>query len=168
MAHKKFIENPLGVWLSKKQSLLIPLQELKRRIPACSLGDLYGSVSQGYPRKSSPPLGDHAPAPGGLRWSPAPRGRGAAMPRLQGGKQRELLGSRGGRNFPPAKLAHLCSYLFSYLPFASRADALLRRAEELLWVGLGCEQGCSGAKLHGSFPAQLPAVPLTLSASSAC
>ena len=43
--------------MSKKQSLLIPLQELQRRIPACSLSDLYGSVIQGYTRKSSPALG---------------------------------------------------------------------------------------------------------------
>lgn len=47
MAHKKFIGNPLGVRLSKKESLLIPLQEPEERVPACFLRDLYGSVSKG-------------------------------------------------------------------------------------------------------------------------
>lgn len=61
MAHKKFIENPLGVRLSKKESLLIPLQEQEERIPACFLCDLYGSTNKGYGGKDfSPTLGHHA------------------------------------------------------------------------------------------------------------
>ena len=48
MAHKKFIENPLGVRLSKKESLLIPLQEQEERISACFLSDLYGPKNKGY------------------------------------------------------------------------------------------------------------------------
>lgn len=51
MAHKKFIENPLGVRLSKKESLLIPLQEQEERISACFLSDLYGSTNKGSGRK---------------------------------------------------------------------------------------------------------------------
>ena len=48
MAHKKFIENPLGVRLSKKESLLIPLQEQEERISACFLSDLYGPKNNDY------------------------------------------------------------------------------------------------------------------------
>lgn len=55
MAHKKFIENPLGVRLSKKESLLIPLQEQEERISACFLGDLYGSTNKGYGGKDFSP-----------------------------------------------------------------------------------------------------------------
>ena len=53
MAHKKFIENPLGVRLSKKESLLIPLQEQEERIPACFLSDLYGPRNRGYGGKDT-------------------------------------------------------------------------------------------------------------------
>lgn len=61
MAHKKFIENPLGVRLSKKESLLIPLQEPEGRSSACFLCDLYGSMNKGYGRKDfSPTVLHHA------------------------------------------------------------------------------------------------------------
>lgn len=53
MAHKKFIENPLGVRLSKKESLLIPLQEQEQRISACFLSDLCGPRNKGYGGKDT-------------------------------------------------------------------------------------------------------------------
>lgn len=57
MAHKKFIDNPLGVRLSKKESLLIPLQKQKAGGLARFLCDLCDSSSKGYPGKAlSPPL----------------------------------------------------------------------------------------------------------------
>lgn len=48
MAHKKFIENPLGLRWSKKESLLIPLQEQGERRSACLLCDLYDSTNRGH------------------------------------------------------------------------------------------------------------------------
>lgn len=118
MAHKKFIENPLGVWLSKKQSLLIPLQELKRRIPACSLSDLSGSVIQGYTRKSSPALRGER-----CHMASLPRGEQTAWEVLicygepwvcsastMGREGKEVLGSWGRRNFPPAELIYAAIY----------------------------------------------------------
>lgn len=65
MAHKKFIENPLGVRLSKKESLLIPLQEQEERIPACFLSDLYGPRNKGYGGKDTS-LPSRGLAPGSL------------------------------------------------------------------------------------------------------
>lgn len=57
MAHKKFIDNPLGVRLSKKESLLIPLQKQKAGGSARFLCDLCDSSSRGYTGKGlSPPL----------------------------------------------------------------------------------------------------------------
>lgn len=66
MAHKKFIENPLGVRLSKKESLLIPLQEQEERISACFLCDLYGSMNKGYGGKDLSPTSLPSPAQGQL------------------------------------------------------------------------------------------------------
>lgn len=51
MAHKKFIDNPLGVRLSKKESLLIPLQEPKAGVPASFPCDLCVSWGGGYTGK---------------------------------------------------------------------------------------------------------------------
>lgn len=65
MAHKKFIENPLGVRLSKKESLLIPLQEQEERISACFLSDLYGPRNKGYGGKDTS-LPSRGLAPGHL------------------------------------------------------------------------------------------------------
>lgn len=63
MAHKKFIDNPLGVRLSKKESLLIPLQKQKAGGSARFLCDLCDSSSKGYTGKGlSPPLQASGPA----------------------------------------------------------------------------------------------------------
>lgn len=65
MAHKKFIDNPLGVRLSKKESLLIPLQKQKAGALARFLRDLCDSSSKGYTEKGpSPPLHSCRPAGG--------------------------------------------------------------------------------------------------------
>lgn len=149
MAHKKFIENPLGVWLSKKQSLLIPLQELKRRIPACSLSDLYGSVIQGYTRKSSPALRRET-----CHVAFFPRGEQTAWEALichtepwvssasaAGWEGKEVLGSWGGRNFPPAKCTHLCTYLFSLFAICRQSWNSPLKSRGVVLGGVGMKTG---------------------------
>lgn len=105
--------------MSKKQSLLIPLQELKRRIPACSLSDLYGSVIQGHTRNSSPAPGGercHVPSPLvgsaqlGRHQSAAPS-PGSALPRRQDGKEKEFWeAERGGSSLLPKSLIYAVIY----------------------------------------------------------
>lgn len=103
--------------MSKKQSLLMPLQGLRRRIPACSPGDPPGSEIWGHPR------GDRATPV--LPWE----GLGASLGLLcwpQGWEGEQRTSGKPGREECPSCQAHSSEQIFiSTSPCT----------EELLWGG---------------------------------
>lgn len=126
--------------MSKKQSLLMPLQGLRRRIPACSPGDLPASEIWGDPQRGQ---GHPCPALGGARVQP-----GAALLATGVGRRAENFweAGEGGMSLLPSSL--LGADIYFHISMHKLSLCQSREG--------GMEMGLQELEVHGLSPAQLP------------